>query len=186
VGTVRRETISSGLARVSVMLVTGSATEALEMARNTLERERARSGENSFGRLARGFVAMSLAARTARAKPSPNFAPDPYAAGGHTPNLDEDGATAVARENRVRMVVEFYLAVLARQPTLAGADVGEETFGLADVVGGHAVERALAASSLRAAAKDPVLADLVRKSQDLKKRSVQRSDAEQSAGFVVG
>ncbi|MFZ0071591.1 MAG: tetratricopeptide repeat protein, partial [Xanthobacteraceae bacterium] len=38
----RRETISSGLARVSVMLVTGSATEALEMARNTLERERAR------------------------------------------------------------------------------------------------------------------------------------------------
>ena len=85
-------------------------------------------------------------------------------------NLDEDGATAVARENRVRMVVEFYLAVLARQPALAGADIGEETFGLADVVRGHAVERALAASSLRAAAKDPVLADLVRKSQDLKKQ----------------
>ena len=41
----RCETISSGLARVSVMLVTGSATEALEIARNTLERERARSGE---------------------------------------------------------------------------------------------------------------------------------------------
>ena len=59
---------------------------------------------------------------------------------------------------------------MARQPALAGADIGEETFGLADVVRGHAVERALAASSLRAAAKDPVLADLVRKSQDLKKQ----------------
>jgi CHAT domain-containing protein len=37
-------------------------------------------------------------------------------------------------------------------------------------VRGHAVERALAASSLRAAAKDPLLADLVRKGQDLKKQ----------------
>ena len=95
---------------------------------------------------------------------------DPYVLAATRQNLDEDGATAVARENRVRMVVEFYLAVLARQPALAGADIGEETFGLADVVRGHAVERALAASSLRAAAKDPVLADLVRKSQDLKKQ----------------
>ena len=59
---------------------------------------------------------------------------------------------------------------MARAPELAGGDVGEETFGLADVVRGHAVERALAASSLRAAAKDPLLADLVRKGQDLKKQ----------------
>ena len=75
----------------------------------------------------------------------------------------------MARETRVRLIVESYLALLARAPALAGADIGEETFGLADVVRGHAVERALAASSLRAAAKDPQLADLVRKGQDLKK-----------------
>ena len=168
----RRETISSGLARVSVMLVTGSATEALEMARNTLERERARSGENSFGTaLARGFVAMSLARANRAGEAVAEFrAAIPTLLAATRQNLDEDGATAIARENRVRMVVEFYLAVLARQPALAGADIGEETFGLADVVRGHAVERALAASSLRAAAKDPVLADLVRKSQDLKKQ----------------
>ena len=83
---------------------------------------------------------------------------------------DEDGATVVARESRVRLVVESYLTFLARNPTLAGGDIGEETFRLADLVRGHAVERALGASSARAAAKNPALAELVRKEQDLKKQ----------------
>jgi CHAT domain-containing protein len=168
----RREAISSGLARVSIMLGIGSAADALQMAKNMLEREKARSGDASFGTaLARGFVAMGLA-RTGRAGDAvAEFrAAIPTLLAGSRQNLDEDGATAVAREARVRFVVESYLALLARAPALAGADVGEQTFGLADVVRGHAVERALAASSLRAAAKDPQLSELVRKGQDLKKQ----------------
>jgi CHAT domain-containing protein len=48
--------------------------------------------------------------------------------------------------------------------------VGEETFSLADAIRGHSVQQALVASSARAAAKDPALADLVRKQQDLSKQ----------------
>ena len=167
----RRDAIGSNLARVSVLLGTGSPTDALQMANNMLEREKARSGENSFGTaLARGFVAMSLARGNRAGEAVTEFrAAVPPLLAASRQNIDEDGATAVARETRVRLIVESYLALLARAPALAGADIGEETFGLADVVRGHAVERALAASSLRAAAKDPQLADLVRKGQDLKK-----------------
>ena len=156
---------------MSVLLGTGSPTDALQMANNMLEREKARSGENSFGTaLARGFVAMSLARGNRAGEAVTEFrAAVPPLLAASRQNIDEDGATAVARETRVRLIVESYLALLARAPALAGADIGEETFGLADVVRGHAVERALAASSLRAAAKDPQLADLVRKGQDLKK-----------------
>jgi CHAT domain-containing protein len=154
------------------MLGTGSPTDALQMAKNTLEREKARSGETSFGTaLARGFVAMSLARANRAGEAVVEFrAAIPPLLSASRQSVDEDGATAVARETRVRIVIESYLALLARAPELAGGDVGEETFGLADVVRGHAVERALAASSLRAAAKDPLLADLVRKGQDLKKQ----------------
>jgi CHAT domain-containing protein len=168
----RRDAVGSNLARVSVMLGTGSPTDALQMAKNTLEREKARSGETSFGTaLARGFVAMSLARANRAGEAVVEFrAAIPPLLSASRQSVDEDGATAVARETRVRIVIESYLALLARAPELAGGDVGEETFGLADVVRGHAVERALAASSLRAAAKDPLLADLVRKGQDLKKQ----------------
>src|SRR5262249_36399790 len=167
----RREAISSNLARVSVMLGTGSAADALQMAKNMLEREKARSGETSFGTaLARGFVAMSLARANRASEAIAEFrAAIPPLLAASRQNIDEDGATAVARESRVRLVVESYLALLGSAPALAGANIGEETFGLADAVRGHAVERALAASSLRAAAKDPQLADLVRKGKDLKK-----------------
>src|SRR5262249_8430567 len=44
------------------------------------------------------------------------------------------------------------------------------TFGLADAIRGHSVQQALAASSARAAARDPALAELVRKEQDLTKQ----------------
>jgi CHAT domain-containing protein len=59
--------------------------------------------------------------------------------------------------------------MLARNSGSAG-EIGEETFALADAVRGHSVQQALAASSARAAAKDPALAELVRKEQDLSKQ----------------
>src|SRR4029450_267825 len=44
----RREAISSGLSRVSIMLSAGSNANALEIAQRTFERERSRSGDKSF------------------------------------------------------------------------------------------------------------------------------------------
>ena len=58
---------------------------------------------------------------------------------------------------------------ICSQENSAG-DVGVETFSLADAIRGRSVQQALAASSARAAAKDPALAELVRKEQDLGKQ----------------
>jgi CHAT domain-containing protein len=84
-------------------------------------------------------------------------------------NADDDSSLRTARSQRLQTVVEAYLAMLAGAHDPA-ADVGEETFGLADAVRGRTVQQALAASSARAAARDPALAELVRKEQDLSKQ----------------
>jgi CHAT domain-containing protein len=84
-------------------------------------------------------------------------------------NADDDSSLRTARSQRLQTVVESYLAMLAEAHDPA-SDVGEETFGLADAVRGQAVQQALAASSARAAARDPALAELVRKEQDLSKQ----------------
>lgn len=83
---------------------------------------------------------------------------------------DDSGTTAAAREGRTRTVIEGYLRLLSYNPMLAPASVLEETFGYADVLRGQSVQRALQASSARSAAKDPVLAQLVRASQDVDKQ----------------
>jgi CHAT domain-containing protein len=82
---------------------------------------------------------------------------------------DEDTTLVAARSQRLQEIVEAYFTILARQKDPAG-DVGVETFSLADAVRGRSVQQALAASSARSTAKDPALAELVRKEQDLGKQ----------------
>ena len=52
----------------------------------------------------------------------------------------------------------------------ATGEVSLETFALADAIRGQSVQKALSASSARSVAKDPALAELVRKEQDLGKQ----------------
>src|SRR5262249_14786825 len=75
---------------------------------------------------------------------------------------------SAAADRRMQAVVQIYLRLLARNRN-AVADVGAETFQIAEAIRDRSVERALAASSARAVAGDPALADLVRKEQDLEK-----------------
>ena len=85
-------------------------------------------------------------------------------------NADDDDTTVIAaRSQRLQGIVEAYLNMLAREKNATG-DVGVETFSLADAIRGRSVQQALAASSARATAKDPALAELVRKEQDLGKQ----------------
>ena len=85
-------------------------------------------------------------------------------------NADDDDTTVVAaRSQRLQSIVEAYMTMLAREKNATG-DVGVETFSLADAIRGRSVQQALAASSARATAKDPALAELVRKEQDLGKQ----------------
>jgi CHAT domain-containing protein len=168
----RRETVRGGLARVAVMLSEGSNDNALDMVQRELERERQRSGDKSFNTaMARGFYAVALARKNKASEALEAFKqslPTLLSISGGSD--DDSGATAAAREGRVRFVVEGYLRLVSRNPALAPASVIEETFGYADVLRGQSVQRALQASSSRSAAQDPVLAQLVRASQDTDKQ----------------
>src|ERR1700730_10833516 len=165
----RREAISSGLARVAVMLSQGDNDNALEIAKRTFERERQRSGDKSFNTaLSRGFHAIALARKGNASESLQAFNESLPALLSTSGGNDEDsGSTAAAREGRVRFVIEGYLRLLSRNPSIATPSAIEETFGYADVLRGQSVQRALQASSARSAAKDPVLAQLVRTSQDV-------------------
>ena len=163
---------SGGLARMSIMLTQRNNDVALEIGQRTFERERARSGDNSFNTaVARGYLAVALGrnARTAEALQAfkESIAVLLTASGGGD---DDSGSTAAAREGRVRFVIEGYLRLLALNPSIAPANAAEETFGYADVLRGQSVQRALQASSARAATDNPELAKLVRASQDGEKQ----------------
>ncbi len=167
----RREAISSGLARVAVMLSQGNNDNALEIAERTYQRERQRSGDKSFNTaLSRGFYAMALARKGKAAEALQAFKECLPVLLSVSGGDDDSGTTAAAREGRVRFVIEGYLRLLSRSPSLATASIVEETFGYGDVLRGQSVQRALQASSARSAAKDPELAQLVRASQDVDKQ----------------
>jgi CHAT domain-containing protein len=168
----RREAISSGLSRVSIMLTAGSNANALEIAQRTFQRERSRSGDKSFNTaVARGYYAIALARNSRAAEALEAFKESiPPLLNTQGGGDDDSGATAAAREGRVRFVVEGYLRVLAVNPSLAPANVAEETFGYADILRGQAVQRALQASSARSATDNPELANLIRTSQDGEKK----------------
>ncbi|MDB5638329.1 MAG: Tetratricopeptide 2 repeat protein [Bradyrhizobium sp.] len=168
----RRDLVSSGLARVVVMLSQGNNDNALEIAQRTFERERRRSGDKSVNTaISRGFHAVALALKGNTQESLQAFKESLPVLLSISGSGDADsGSTAAARESRVRFVIEGYLRLLSRNPLIVPASVIEETFGYADVLRGQSVQRALQASSARSAAKDPVLAQLVRTSQDIEKQ----------------
>jgi CHAT domain-containing protein len=79
---------------------------------------------------------------------------------------DDDAVSAAAREERVQIVIETYMTLLAGR----GPDAQDETFRLAEAIRGRSVQKALAESSVRAAAGNTELAELARTEQDLQKQ----------------
>jgi CHAT domain-containing protein len=165
----RRERTQSA-ARLWTLIANGHAADVVVLAEKMLEREKARSGDKSFQTAAaHGLLAAALARSARPAEAAMEFrAAVPALLSISHENDDDEGATAAARAARVRAILEAYVAFLAGNPQLG--DASEEAFGLADVLRDQAVERALAAASARALAKDPALADFVRKTQDLQKQ----------------
>jgi CHAT domain-containing protein len=81
--------------------------------------------------------------------------------------VDEEEGGSAGRDARLQRILEAYIGVLAAQRT---PEAATESFRLADAIRGQSVQRALAASSARAAASDPALAELVRQEQDAQKQ----------------
>ncbi|MDH6259563.1 CHAT domain-containing tetratricopeptide repeat protein [Bradyrhizobium sp. BR13661] len=168
----RRQVIELNPARILALYNSGQLDDGIAAAEQLVKKQIGRVGENHFDAAsARGTLAIGLMRARRDADAIREFkAAIPIMMANANENADDENTTVVAaRSQRLQAIVESYLLLLSRAEGASGS-IGEETFGLADAIRGRSVQQALAASSARAAAKDPALAELVRKEQDLTKQ----------------
>jgi CHAT domain-containing protein len=166
----RRQTFELSGGRITSLYASGQIEAGIAAAEQLVKKQISRVGENNFDTAsARGTLAVGLMRAGRDQDAIREFKTAiPILMASSRENADDDNATAVAaRSQRLQGIVEAYLNMLARN---SAGDVGVETFSLADAIRSRSVQQALAASSARATAKDPALAELVRKEQDLGKQ----------------
>jgi CHAT domain-containing protein len=159
-------------ARIMSLYASGQLDAGVAAAEQLVKKQSADVGDRHFDTAsARGILAVGLmrAGRDAEAVREFKASIPVMIEASRESADDEDGTVMAARHQRLQSTIESYFAVLARS-TEASVDVGVETFTLADAIRDHSVQSALAASSARAAANDPTLAELVRREQDLSKQ----------------
>ncbi|MFQ5757850.1 MAG: CHAT domain-containing protein, partial [Acidiferrobacterales bacterium] len=150
----------------------GRAGEALTLIRPVFEQKKALIGETHYDTAeVRGVLAIALAvsgdkqgALTEFTKAIPILLQRPR-------RSDDADTTQSARELRLGWILEAYIRLLGDirgtvVESKAGIGAAAEAFRIADVARARTVQRALNASSVRAAARNPELADLVRREQD--------------------
>jgi molybdenum ABC transporter molybdate-binding protein len=159
---------TGGLARVANLINIRNPNAAIEIARPVYDRLKARFGENHLETaMARGYygVALARAGRDSEALQQFKAAIPMLIA---IPRESDESATSMMqRDQRAKFIIENYISLLARNAQDKPGEVALETFRLADLIRGHAVQKALTASSTRVAARDPALGQLVRQEQDL-------------------
>jgi len=168
----RRQAFELNPSRIISLYASGQFAAGIAAAEQLVKKQNTRVGDAHFDTAsARGTLAVGLMGAGRDAEAAREFkAAIPIMMAASRENADDDDTTNVAaRSQRLQGIVESYFTLLARNAGTA-AEVGEETFGLADAIRGRSVQQALAASSARAGATDPVLAALVRKEQDLSKQ----------------
>lgn len=168
----RRQAFEINGSRITSLYASGQFEAGIAAAEQLVKRATVRVGEQHFDTAsARGILAVGLMRAGRDAEAIREFkAAIPLMMASSRENADDEDTTVVAaRSQRLQTTVEAYFILLAREKNPVG-DIGVETFGLADAIRGRSVQQALAASSARSAAKDPALAELVRKEQDLTKQ----------------
>ncbi|MET3907610.1 CHAT domain-containing protein [Bradyrhizobium sp. S3.3.6] len=168
----RRQVFELNPSRILSLYGSGQLDAGIVAAEQLVKNLVARLGEHHFDTAsARGTLAIGLMRARRDTDAIREFKTAiPIMMANANDNADDENTTVVvARSQRLQTIVESYLLLLGRSEG-DRSTVGEETFGLADAIRGHSVQQALAASSARAAAKNPALAELVRKEQDLTKQ----------------
>ena len=168
----QREALTLNDSHITALYASGQVDAGIAAAQELVKRQTARTGSNSYDTMsARGTVAIGFARAGRDADAIREFkAAIPVLMAETRENSDDDDPTLVAaRDARLQRIVESYISVLARG-TSPSNDVAAETFSLIDAVRGRAVQQSLADADARAIAKDPALAELVRKDQDLSKQ----------------
>ena len=88
----------------------------------------------------------------------------------------DDSATTLSYDRYIQNLTQPYLSLLARRAN-ASADTVEEGLQLGEWIRGRSVQKAVAEASTRILARDPALAELARKEQDLRKQIGAQSGA---------
>ena len=157
--------------RIYAHYFTREVDKGIEYARQGLERSKTVKGENHYDTaLTRAILATGLAFARRDAEAAKEFtAAIPVLVGASSEGDDEDATVLLSTDRRLQTVLETYIALLARSNAPNRA---EEGLRLSEAIRGRSVQNALAASAVRAAARTPALADIVRKEQDLQKQGI--------------
>ena len=156
--------------RVLTLYNTDHVSDGIAAAKQLLSRRIAQFGpQHVYTAYAQAAVAVGLSRQNRDAEALDKFrkATPIILAAGESVDAEEP-VNAVARDERVKLLVAEYLALLARSPDTAHAAV--ESFALADAIRNRAVQRALTQSAARAVAGNTKLAELARREQDASKQ----------------
>ena len=156
-----------------IALIKGErSSEALPLIQPALVQKNALLGEPHYDTAEiRGILAMALVETGDREAAIAEFSKSVPILLQSASRSESGDETKTAREFRFGLILDAYIQLLISirgTPLEAktGIDTTAEAFRLADVARSRKVKQALAASSARAAAKDPALADLARREQD--------------------
>ena len=149
-------------------LMTGQVARAAEVLARQVEVRRAVLGDKHFATAeARGMLGMAMAANGQTAAATEFFELAVPVLTTRSRAADDQDGSVSARDQRVRLILEAYMRILADR---GGAAAVADTFGLAEAARGRSVLRALAESAARAATSDPALAALARREQDAQRQ----------------
>ena len=154
------------------LLESGRADEAMTMLDEADDRLRPIFGPDHYNIAeVQGFRATALAAKGNKEQALEAFSAAMPVLLDRSRGGEDEGATARTKGQRLRVVLEAYVGLLAdiERSDLekqAGIDAAAEAFRIADAARLQSVQTAISASGARAAARDPDLADLTRREQD--------------------
>ena len=165
------ETLGQGLEAILIRYRTGKVDAGLQAANGIFERRLAQFGEKHARTAeARGFRALGLSLQGSDVEALKEFRAAIPVLLSSSRQVDQESTLVSAKEDRRKAVFSGYIGLLIRLSGVTGNgldfDPAEEAFRIADAARAQSVQRAVAASSARAAARDPALAELVRQEQD--------------------
>jgi CHAT domain-containing protein/tetratricopeptide (TPR) repeat protein len=167
----RRDAVSLNTGHIAALYKSGDMTGGIDAAERFLALQNVRFGDQHFQTaLARGMLASGLSLTQHKLEALREFvrAVPVLLASRQKPDSDDAFGTAT-RDRQIDDIVAFYIGLIA-DSNASIAERADQTFALGEAIRGHAVERALAQSSARAAARDATLAEIARKSQDIEKQ----------------
>src|SRR5215467_7927726 len=171
-----RVALLSGQNRIFLNYATGRTEAGIELAHELVAYEKARVGEKHLDyAMAQAVLAAGLAGAGKDSEALQLYKAAVPILLGSSHEGNDDPTEWTAYEQRIARVIQPYLGLLARTRNASNNNAAE-SFQLGELIRRQSVQRALVASSARAAARNPQLAELVRKEQDLQKQVAVRLD----------